>query len=87
MGDMGELCRELKEHRQTHRQARMTQAASMVNDIRAKVDSLTVDDNGTWNIIKGNCKAQFYPTKGTWQANGRMYHGGIFQFVNWLERQ
>lgn len=87
MGDMGDLYRDVKEHRQTQRQARNTQAASMVNDVRNTVDALTVDDSGTWNITKGQNKIQFYPTKGTWQHKGKMFHGGIFQFVNWLEKQ
>jgi hypothetical protein len=87
MGDMGDLYNDLKGHRQTQRQARNTQAMQMVNDVRDTVDSLTVDASGTWNITKGQQKIQFYPTKGTWQHNGRMMHGGIFQFINWLEKQ
>ena len=86
MGDMGELFNDLKEERRTHRQARATQAASMIEEVRAAVDSLIVDPNGTWNIVKNGEKVQFYPTKGTWQYRGKMMHGGVFQFTNWLAK-
>jgi len=86
MGDMGDLFNDLKQIRREQRAARSTQAGSMVNDVREKVDSLTVDANGTWNITKGTHKIQFYPTKGTWQVRGKMLRGGIFGFINWLEK-
>lgn len=87
MGDMGELFNDLKDIRREQRAARSTQAGAMVDDVRAKVDSLAVDPSGTWNIVKGSQKIQFYPTKGTWQVRGRMLRGGIFAFINWLEKQ
>lgn len=86
MGDMGDLFNDLKDIRREQRAARSTQAGSMINDIREKVDSLTVDASGTWNVVKGSHKMQFYPTKGTWQYRNRMFRGGVFSFVNWLEK-
>ena len=86
MGDMGDIFREIDESKKRERAARSTQAMSMINDVRKKVDILSVDPSGTWNITKGTHKIQFYPTKGTWQYNRRMLRGGIFSFINWLEK-
>lgn len=86
MGDMGDIFREINESKKVERAARSTQAMSMINDVKGKVDSLTVDGSGTWNITKGVHKLQFYPTKGTWQYKKRMFRGGIFSFINWLEK-
>lgn len=86
MGDMGELFNGLKDIRREQRAARSTQAGAMVDDVRKMVDSLTVDASGTWNIVKGTNKLQFYPTKGTWQYRNRMLRGGIHSFMNWLEK-
>lgn len=87
MGDMGDIFNDMKDMRKAERKARSTQAGSMVEDVRKLVDSLAVDPNGTWNIVKGQQKIQFYPTKGTWQIRGRMQRGGIHSFMNWLEKQ
>lgn len=87
MGDMGDIFNDLKDLRKIQRAERSTQASAMVNDVRAKVDSLNVDPNGTWNIVKGALKVQFYPTKGTWQVKGRMMRGGVMSFMNWIEKQ
>jgi len=87
MGDMGELFNDLKDIRREQRAARSTQAASMIEDARKLADSIKVDENGTWNVVKGRTKVQFYPTKGTWQYRNRMLRGGIFSFMNWLEKQ
>jgi hypothetical protein len=86
MGDMGDLFNDLKDIRKTQRASRSTQAAQMLDDVRAKVDSVRVDENGTWNVVKGTNKVQFYPTKGTWQFRNRILNGGIFSFINWLEK-
>ena len=86
MGDMGELFNDLKDIRREQRAARSTQAASMVHDVQAKADSVVVDASGTWNVVKGSHKIQFYPTKGTWQYRNKMFRGGIFSFINWLEK-
>lgn len=86
MGDMGDLFNDLKDIRRQQRRSRSTQASSMVDDVRAKADSLTVDASGSWNVSKGPHKIQFYPTKGTWQYRNRMYRGGIFSFINWLDK-
>lgn len=85
MGDMGDLFNDLKDIRREQRAARSTQAGAMVDDVRSKVDKLVVDANGTWNVVKGIYKIQFYPTKGTWQYRGKMMRGGIFSFINWLD--
>jgi len=87
MGDMGDIFNDMKDMQREQRKARSTQAGSMIEDVRAKVDSLTPDPNGTWNIVKGQMKIQFYPTKGTWQIKGRMMRGGIHSFMNWLDNQ
>jgi len=87
MGDMGDIFNDLKDIRRQERASRSTQAFAMIDDVRQLVDSLTVDPNGTWNVIKGATKVQFYPTKGTWQYRNRIIPGGIHSFMNWLEKQ
>lgn len=56
-----------------------------------------IDDSGTFNIrifsnrgpIRSRNKGstiQFYPTKGTWQVKGRMWHGGVDAFETWVTK-
>jgi hypothetical protein len=85
MGDMGDIFNDLKDIRREQRAARSTQAQAMYHDVAAKVDTMTMDASGTWNISKGIYKIQFYPTKGTWQYRGKMMRGGIHSFMNWLD--
>lgn len=85
MGNMGDIFRDGKEIVQERRRSRSTQAGSMVEDVRKTVDVLNVDPSGSWNIVKGSHKIQFYPTKGTWQYKNRMYRGGVFSFIDWLD--
>ena len=86
MGDMRELFDDLKELRRRDRATRATQAAAMIQLVRDNSDSVNIDANGTWNVKKGSHRIQFYPTKGTWQYRNKMFRGGIYAFVNWLEK-
>lgn len=68
----------------------------VIEEKRAKV-TFNVDGSGTFNVRvfsyrelarsrgKGST-IQFYPTKGTWQVKGRMWHGGIDAFETWIVR-
>lgn len=58
----------------------------------------STDESGTFNIkvfghrgpLRSRNKGstiQFYPTKGTWQVKGRMWHGGVVAFETWVTRQ
>lgn len=86
MGDMGDIFNDLKDIRREQRAGRAAEANAAIDDVRAKVDSLAVDPNGTWNVIKGSHKIQYYPTKGTWQERGKMRRGGVEAFSKWLDK-
>jgi hypothetical protein len=70
----------------------ITQSA---NERRGEV-YFRVDDSGTFNVhlisnrITGTrnnrTTIQFYPTKGSWQFKGKMFHGGVDAFVAWATK-
>lgn len=86
MGDMGDLYRAWDEYKSVRRVDKALKALEVIDDVRATVDSLVVDPSGTWNIVQGKHKIQFYPTKGSWQYRNKMYHGGIDSFRGWLSK-
>ena len=55
-----------------------------------------MDPSGTFNVklydsrkmfsSKPSATIQFYPTKGTWQVRGKMWHGGVDAFATWVQR-
>jgi hypothetical protein len=73
-----------------------TLISSIVDDRLGQV-FFNVDRSGTFNIrLKSNTgpvrkresltTIQFYPTKGTWQIKGKMFHGGVDAFTAWIEK-
>jgi hypothetical protein len=85
MGDMGDIFNDMKDMQKTQRAARAATNGAKINDVRQRVDHLSIDASGTWNITKGTTKVQFYPTKGTWQVGGKMRRGGVEKFITWLD--
>ena len=55
-----------------------------------------LDASGTFNVKlwserklfpkKPDATIQFYPTKGSWQVRGKMWHGGVDAFSTWVQR-
>ena len=87
MGDMGEVFRAMDQYTSERRSERHAKAKDRQAEVEEMVDTLTVDNSGTWNIKKGDCKIQYYPTKGTWQFRNKMHRGGLDAFVSWLDKQ
>lgn len=67
--------------------------SAVVADNRSMVN-FDMDASGTFNVrlfsshglMRKGSTIQFYPTKGTWQVKGRMWHGGVDAFETWIKK-
>lgn len=79
---------------ESKRQALENAIREVVTAERSQV-YFSLDASGTFNIKihshtgplrRRDSTIQFYPTKGTWQVKGRMWHGGVDAFQTWITR-
>jgi hypothetical protein len=101
MGDLFNDLKDMRKTRAEERTAEfMARKADLADKIREIAEGrrhelyTDIDASGTWNIrIYGRqagrkgATIQYYPTKGTWQVKGRMWHGGLDSFENWITKK
>jgi hypothetical protein len=103
MGDIFNDLKDIKRTRAQERVAEFEKKRFSIQDsIRKVLDHkraevfFSTDASGTLNVkIYTNrgvfqhkpTNIQFYPTKGTWQVKGKMWHGGVDAFQTWITRK